>query len=146
MKSNYSGISRLVYVFVIASLIMFSSNALAQLDELEELDALGVEETPCQPEDLTTIYDQFKSDSLGQQQVGIWYSLAREEFKYNNYKRAIPYYWKVLVNDQTDKFKIVFTKLTQCYYNLNQPDSVLIVCYRGLEKYPDQVLLLVKNH
>lgn len=141
MKSNYGGISRLVYVFVIASLMMFSYTGLAQLEELEGLEELGVEETPCQPEDLTTIYDQFKSDSLGQQQVGIWYSLAREEFKYNNYKRAIPYYWKVLVNDQTDKFKIVYTKLTQCYYNLNQPDSVLIVCYRGLEEYPDQVLL-----
>ena len=84
MKSNYGVISRLLYVFIIASLLMFSSLGLAQLEELEELEELGVEETPCQPEVLTTMYDQFKSDSLGQQQVGIWYSLAREEFKYNN--------------------------------------------------------------
>lgn len=139
MKANIGVISRLLYVsIIVSSLLFFASPGLAQLEDLEPL---GEEEVSCQPEDLTTIYDQFKSDSLGQQQVGIWYSLAREEFKYNNYKRAIPYYWKVLVNDTTDKFKIVYTKLTQCYYNLNQPDSVLVVCYRGLEKYPDQVLL-----
>jgi tetratricopeptide (TPR) repeat protein len=109
--------------------------------QLDDLEPLGMEEVPCQPENLATMYDKFASDSLDQQQVGIWYSLAREEFKYNNFKRAIPYYWKVLVNDNTGKFKIVYQKLTQCYYSLEQPDSVLIVCYRGLEKYPDNVTL-----
>ncbi len=123
---------------VIAVILIWGSRSFAQL---EDLQPLGTQETQCQPEALNTIYDQFKSDSLGEQQLGIWYSLAREEFKYNNYSRAIPYYWKVIVNDQTGKFKVVYTKLAECYYNLNQPDSVLVVCYRGLEKYPDQVRL-----
>jgi tetratricopeptide (TPR) repeat protein len=124
---------------IVAVVLAICLQAFAQLEELEPLGQK--EETPCVPESLNTVYDQFKSDSLGPQQLGIWYSLAREEFKYKNYERAIPYYWKVLVNDTTGRFKIVYTKLAECYYNLNQPDSVLIVCYRGLEKYPDQVRL-----
>ncbi len=124
---------------VIAVVLIFSQQGFTQLEDLEPLGQK--EESPCVPESLNTVYDQFKSDSLGQQQLGIWYSLAREEFKYNNYERAIPYYWKVVVNDTTGRFQIAYTKLAECYYNLNQPDSVLIVCYRGLKKYPDQVRL-----
>jgi tetratricopeptide (TPR) repeat protein len=124
---------------VVTVVFVICLQAFAQLEELKPLGQK--EESPCVPESLNTAYDQFQSDSLGPQQLGIWYSLAREEFKYNNYEKAIPYYWKVLVNDTTGRFKIVYTKLAECYYNLNQPDSVLIVCYRGLEKYPDQVRL-----
>ncbi|MBN2366569.1 MAG: tetratricopeptide repeat protein [Calditrichaeota bacterium] len=128
-------------IFLAALVVILVSvpHLFAQLDDLEILDIEG--EVQCAPESLTTSYDQFRSDSITQQQLGIWYSLAREEFKYRNYVRAIPYYWKILVNDTTGKFKVVYTKLAECYYNLNYPDSVLIVCHRGLELYPDQVRL-----
>lgn len=109
--------------------------------QLEDLQPLGEEEVQCQPDCLITIYDQEKMDALDPQQVGIWYSLAREEFKYNNYKRAIPYYWKVVIHDNSGKFKVAYSKLAECYYNLNFPDSVLLVCYRGLKDFPDQTRL-----
>jgi tetratricopeptide (TPR) repeat protein len=110
--------------------------------QLEELQTLGEqEEVKCSPDSLTTYYDRFKSDSVSEHQLNIWYSLAKEDFKYKNYKHAIPYYWKILVNDTTGKFRIAYSKLADCYYNLNQPDSVFIVCYRGLELYPDQTRL-----
>ncbi len=139
VKGNLELRSIRILFAVMAALLIFSSPMYAQLEDLEPLDIEG--EVQCTPESLTTSYDKFKSDSISQQQLGIWYSLAREEFKYNNYQRAIPYYWKVMVNDTTGRFKIVYTKLAECYYNLNEPDSVLIVCNRGLEAYPDQVRL-----
>jgi tetratricopeptide (TPR) repeat protein len=123
--------SLLVFLVVILSIFNLS---FAQLDELEEL---GAEEVDCIPSNLVTMYDQFKSDSITSQQISIWYSLAREEFKYKNYERAIPYFWKILVNDNTGKFNVVYSKLAECYYNLNHADSAFIVCYRGLEINPD---------
>ncbi len=131
--------NRRIFILFIIALSLYIFNSLnAQLEDLEEL---GIEEVKCTPDSLVTIYDQFKSDSLSPQQMGIWYSLAREEFKYKNYERAIPYYWKILVNDSTGKFKVVYSKLAECYFNLNQADSVFIVCYRGLEKYADNTRL-----
>lgn len=138
MKRNNWLFERLIGITVLAVLVFGFTTGYAQLEELEEL---GQEEVKCIPENLTTVYDQFAADSISEQQVGIWYSLAREEYKYKNYERAVPYYWKVLVNDKTGKFKVVYSKLADCYYNLNHPDSVFIVCYRGLEKYPHQIRL-----
>ena len=126
---------------ILAVLICLSSFGIG-FAQLEELQTLGEqEEVKCTPDSLTTYYDRFKSDSVSEQQLNIWYSLAKEDFKYKNYKHAIPYYWKILVNDTTGKFKIAYSKLADCYYNLNLPDSVFIVCYRGLELYPDQTRL-----
>ena len=109
--------------------------------QLEDLEPLGTEEVICEPDSFNTIYDQQKIDSVEQQKVAEWYSLAREEFKYNNYKRAIPDFWKVVVHDNSGKFKVAFSKLAESYYNLNLLDSVLLVCYRGLKAYPDQTRL-----
>ena len=109
--------------------------------QLEDLEPLGTEEVICEPDSFNTIYDQQKIDSVEQQKVAEWYSLAREEFKYNNYKRAIPDFWKVVVHDNSGKFKVAFSKLAESYYNLNLLDSVLLVCHRGLKAYPDQTRL-----
>jgi tetratricopeptide (TPR) repeat protein len=126
---------------ILVVLFCFSSFGIG-FAQLEELQTLGEqEEVKCSPDSLTTYYDRFKSDSVSEHQLNIWYSLAKEDFKYKNYKHAIPYYWKILVNDTTGKFRIAYSKLADCYYNLNQPDSVFIVCYRGLELYPDQTRL-----
>jgi tetratricopeptide (TPR) repeat protein len=126
----------LFMMLLFLSLFLCLNNGFTQLDDFEELPGTE-EEVKCIPEDLTTYYDQFKSDSLPPNQLGIWYSLAREDYKYKNYDHAVPYYWKILVNDTSDRFKVAYSKLAECYYNLSKPDSVLIVCYRGLEKYPD---------
>jgi len=138
LKSNIwlSG-KKLVIITAICIMLPFTTS----YSQLEDLEPLGTEEVPCEPENFSTIYDQQKMDSLEQQKVAEWYSLAREEFKYNNYKRAIPYYWKVVVHNNSGKFKVAFSKLAECYYNLNLPDSVLLVCYRGLKAFPDQTRL-----
>lgn len=138
-KRRHLGQSTLILILSLL-FILSSSMLFAQVDELEDLET-PQDSVKCQPDSLVTMYDQFKSDSLNPQQLGIWYSLAREEYKYKNYKHAIPYYWKILVNDTTGKFKVVYSKLADCYFNLNHPDSVLIVVYRGLEKYPNDVRL-----
>ena len=135
MKTQGASSGKFVILLLFFSLFLAFSLSYAQIDDLEDLE--GESETvKCKPDSFTTSYDQFKSDSINAQQISIWYSLAREEYKYKHYKRAIPYYWKVLVNDQTGKFKVVYSKLADCYYNLNQPDSVFIVVYRGLTAYP----------
>jgi tetratricopeptide (TPR) repeat protein len=125
-------------------LILFSwRNVPAQDDEM-------VEESPCVPQSFQTSYDQFRSDTLTTQQIQIWYSFAQEEFKHEQYDKAVPYYWKVLVNDNTGTYKIVYSKLYTCYQeggkrNPDQSiaylDSALLVLYRGLEKYPDYTTL-----
>lgn len=107
----------------------------AQIEDFEE-DMLG-EEVQCQPDSFNTVYDKFKMDSVSGQQIAIWYSLAQEEYKYDNFKRALPYFWRVLMNDNTDKFRIVYSKIANCYFRLNQIDSTLLVSYMGLAKHPD---------
>jgi len=133
----YSILMTFILPMILLSLV---SQGYSQFDELNGLE-MKTDSVKCKPDTLTTSYDKFKADNLDPQQLGIWYSLAREEYKYKNYKRAIPYYWKVLVNDSTGKFNIVYSKLADCYYNLNQPDSVFIVVYRGLDLYPDNARL-----
>lgn len=113
--------------------LIFVSFLFAQLEDLEELG----EEVKCRPDTIVTGYEKFKADSITAQQVAIWYSLGQEEYKYKNFKRAIPYFWRVLMNDQSGKFKVVYSKLADCYFNLNFTDSTLLVAYLGLEKYPD---------
>jgi tetratricopeptide (TPR) repeat protein len=109
----------------------------AQIDELDEL----TEDVQCVPDSFITVYDQYTEEDITATKVAIWYSLAQEEYKYKKYKRALPYFWKVLVNDTTGKFKVVYSKIADSYFRLNEPDSTLLVAYRGLEKYPDQKTL-----
>jgi tetratricopeptide (TPR) repeat protein len=122
-------------VLILLCGLLFSFNII--YGQLEDLEELGTEEVKCIPDSFTTIYDKYKQDNVDPQQIGIWYSLAREEYKYKNYKRALPYFWKVLVHDNTGKFRVVYSRLADCYFNLNFPDSVLLVVYRGLDAFPD---------
>ncbi len=103
------------------------------------------DDVPCKPESFDTEYDQFKSDSVTTQQVQIWYSFGQEEFKHEQWKRAIPYYWKVLMNDGVGTYKVVYSKLAKCYFELTKSetdqktaylDSTLLIVYKGLEKHP----------
>lgn len=130
------------YLMVVITLIMSISGfqlLQAQIEELEE--EFPQEEVKCKPDSFVTVYDKFKNDSIGQHQIEIWYSLGQEEYKYKNYKRALPYFWKVLVNDKTGKFRVVYSKIADCYFRLNEPDSTLLISYMGLEKYPNHKTL-----
>lgn len=122
---------------IILLLLIFSPFLFGQFEE----EDLLTEEVKCEPDSFNTVYDKFKLDSVSEQQVAIWYSLANEEYKYDNFSRALPYFWQVLMNDNTGKFKIVYSKIANCYFRLNQVDSTLLVSYMGLQKYPDYAQL-----
>lgn len=112
-------------------------------------EGAAAEAQNCKPADLSTPYDSSQSDTISQKQINIWYSFGSEEFKHEQYKRAVPYFWKVVINDKDGTFKVVYSKIATCYFELakgeeNQTaylDSTLIAVYRGLEKYPDYVTL-----
>jgi tetratricopeptide (TPR) repeat protein len=122
---------------ILLLLLIFSPFLFGQFEE----EDLLTEEVKCEPDSFNTVYDKFKLDSVSEQQVAIWYSLANEEYKYDNFSRALPYFWQVLMNDHTGKFKIVYSKIANCYFRLNQVDSTLLVSYMGLKKYPDYAQL-----
>ena len=119
-------------------LMLFFQFSFAQIEGLEEEE---IKEVPCKPESLVTGYEKFHSDTVTQQQIAIWYSFGQENYKYKHYDRAIPYFWKVAYNDTTGRFKVVFSKLADCYFHLNRVDSTLLAVYIGLERYPDYARL-----
>ncbi|RMF59335.1 MAG: hypothetical protein D6748_06650 [Calditrichaeota bacterium] len=139
---NRNSSAKIIYLLLLLMTILFLP-LIAQEDDMEEM-----EETPCKPETLTTIYDTHKESNVNPQQIGIWYDYARQYYKLakyggnpDNYKDAIPYYWKVIVNDSTPTFKTAYSRLVDCYLHFNQVDSALIVIYRGLERFPNYATL-----
>ncbi len=112
--------------------------------EDEEMEA----EAQCIPESLTTIYDRFKMDNVSENQINLWYDYGRDYYtkakygkKIKHYKTAVKHFWKVVINDQTGRFKATYARLAECYTKLNEVDSTLIVVYRGLKKYPKYATL-----
>ncbi len=141
-------ISRGVPLLIGFLLLVFSVQVFSQVEEIEEPEeGEAAEEVKCHPEDLSSPYDKFQSDTVSVDSINIWYSFGQEEFKHEQYHRAIPYYWKVLVNDTVGTFKVVYSKLATCYFELAKTveesrraayiDSTLLVIYRGLQKYPN---------
>lgn len=131
----HTSIRSVLFKISLSILISYGSQfAFAQIDDL---DIDMQEDVQCKPDEIVTGYEDFKIEDATQLKVAVWYSLAQEEYKYKNYKRALPYFWRVLMNDDTEKFKIVYHKIADCYFRLNEPDSTLLVAYLGLEKYPD---------
>ncbi len=140
MKSLKPGLVIILLTFITGMMVQ---TVLAQEEDFEE-----PEQVTCTPETLTTVYDQQKVAHLDPQQLGIWYNYAREYYKLakygdnpENYKDAIPYYWKVIVNDSLGTFKIAYSKLVDCYLHFNYSDSALIVITRGLQRFPNYTTL-----
>ncbi len=118
---------------------MFTT-AIAQVDD--ELDMLEEEEVSnCIPENLTVPYDSYVNSEAGADMIRQWYSFGSEYHKNKNYKAALPYLWKVFVNDSTKYAKLAIRKIAESYFNLQQVDSTLIACYRGLDLFPDHITL-----
>ncbi len=133
MKYNLKHTVFGVFFIIIVSFLMMPTNLFPQEpDEEEEM----AEPATCFPENVTTGYDQFHSDSVDQKQIAIWYSFAQDYYKYKKYDNAIPYFWKIVVNDTTPKFKVVYYKLSDCYFHKNEIDSTLLVLKRGLKRFP----------
>ncbi len=130
------------YLMMMAVLFATVCGSIALAQEADDNSG----DADCQPASLETPYDKMKVDSISQQQVTIWYSLAHENYKYKQWSKAIPYYWKVIVSDKSGKYeKFAYVKLMECYKNLGKSaengqayiDSSLIVLYRGLKRYPN---------
>jgi tetratricopeptide (TPR) repeat protein len=76
-------------------------------------------------------------ESDNQPNIDQLYLFGSEYFKNKSYSKALPYLWKVFINDTSIYAKNAIRKIADSYYNLKNQDSVLYACYTGLKKYPD---------
>ena len=132
---NLTSIIRLTVI----GILLLTVPVFAQVED-DELEMLG-EERPCVPESLTVAYDKYQSAEVQLNDIRQWYSFGSEYFKNKDYKSALPYLWKVFVNDSTKYARNAIRKIADCYFNLQMADSTLIASYRGLQKFSDQIRL-----
>jgi tetratricopeptide (TPR) repeat protein len=67
----------------------------------------------------------------------IAYSTGHEHHKNKNYKDAIKPLWKAAKMDTAKEWSAVYTKLADCYIQLNKVDSAMIVYEQAIDRYPD---------
>lgn len=118
-------------------LIMFSfSLAISQEALFDEEEKQ--EDSNCVPEDLSVVYDQYANADDAENMVRQWYSFGSEHHKNKNYDKALPYLWKVFVNDSSKRGNLAIGKIAEIYFTQQKIDSTLLACYKGLAKFPDQ--------
>jgi tetratricopeptide (TPR) repeat protein len=130
------------YLFILSILSIFLLNTnivFAQIED-DEFD-LEEEEVVCAPESLDTVYDGYDFTEVTFDNIRQWYSFGSEYYKNKNYKSALPYLWKVFINDSTKYARNAARKIADSYFQLQQADSTLLICYRGLAVFPDHVIL-----
>jgi tetratricopeptide (TPR) repeat protein len=130
------------YLIVLSFLFIFLLNTdilFAQFED-DELD-LDKEEVVCIPDSLETAYDGFDLSDVTFDNIRQWYSFGSEYYKNKNYKSALPYLWKVFIKDSTKYARNAARKIADSYFQLQQADSTLLICYRGLSIFPDHVIL-----
>jgi len=137
---------KLKSIIIPVFLMMFSMSVVfAQDDMMGEDNNAAMSNEDCKPKSFDTSYMKFQSDTISQRQVEIWFSFAQEDFKHKEYRKAIPYYWKVMLNDKSGRYgKFTYSKLADCYSEMGKTaensraylDSTLLVVYKGLEKFP----------
>jgi len=71
-----------------------------------------------------------------------YWSTGYEYHKSKMYRNALKPFWKVAEIDTLHLQKSVWSKLVDCYFKLNVPDSAEIACEKGLEQYPENLYLL----
>ena len=133
MKTRTSKHNKTKWIILIT--FFFSALCFAQFEDDEFLD----EQAPiiCIPETLQTVYDQYKQTDLNETNLKMWYSFGSEYYKQEDYKAAIPYLWKVFVNDSGKMGEYSIRKISDAYFKLQYADSTLLACYRGLARYSD---------
>ena len=129
------------YIIGICLFLALFFNVNPLLAQIE--DDLFPEETnvSCKPESVLTIYDKLNLGEATIDDVRQWYSFGSEYYKNKNYKAALPYLWKVFISDSTKYGRNAIRKIADSYFQLQRADSTLIACYRGLDKYPDHIIL-----
>ncbi len=122
--------------------LVLTSFAVAQIeDDFPILEETTETEINCIPESLVTPYDAFYDPDLPETEIRKWYSFGSEYYKVENYKDALPYLWKVFVNDSGKYASLAIRKITQAYFQLQKADSTLLAAYIGLKKFPDHANL-----
>ncbi|NOZ61529.1 MAG: tetratricopeptide repeat protein [Calditrichaeota bacterium] len=79
-------------------------------------------------------------DSLTQvyeRKMALNFSLGYENYKNKMYSNAIPYFWKVAKLDTINKYKNLFTYLSDSYIKLNKADSAQIALEMGVQRFPN---------
>ena len=109
--------------------------AQAQIDE-DEFDTEQLNEE-CIPETLVTPYDAYYDPNTPLDEIKKWYSFGSEYYKNKNYTSALPYLWKVFINDTGKYAVLAIRKIAYSYFTLQIVDSTLIACYKGLDRYPN---------
>lgn len=138
----------LTLIGVIICILGFAAPSIAQDEDLLLDDLLEEEEEIiCKPESMLTAYDKVAKDSISDLDIRQKYNFGSEHFKNKNYAAALPYLWTVFVKDtgqlgdQGKRARLAITKVAQIYYEQQMVDSTLLVCYRGLDRFPDQIML-----
>ena len=111
--------------------------ALAQIED----DFGDEEEQNCEPDSMITNYDKYYNPETPLNDIRMWFSFGSEYYKNKNYTAALPYLWKVFINDTSKYARASIRKIADAYFNLQKADSVLIACYRGLKKFPEHITL-----
>jgi tetratricopeptide (TPR) repeat protein len=115
-------------------IFLFSALCFAQFED----DGFPEKQEPiiCIPATLKTVYDQYIQTDLNETNLKMWYSFGSEYYKQKEYKSALPYLWKVFVNDSSKMGEYAIRKISDAYFKLQYADSTLLACYRGLDRYP----------
>lgn len=74
-------------------------------------------------------------------QLSKHWSTAWEYYKNKTYRSAVKPFWKVIELDTIQRFKNVYSLLSDSYVQLNNPDSAQIVLEMGIKEYPDNAHL-----
>ena len=126
------------YIFL--ATLMLAGFVFAQFEDEDDFLLGEKSEVSCIPENMTTVYDSFATKEL-EQDIRILYSFGTEYYKNKSYKEALPYLWKVFLKGN-DKYACnSVRKMADIYFYQGIVDSTLIVCYRGLERFPDEISL-----
>ncbi len=102
--------------------LLLNTNILFAQFEDDEFD-LEKEEVICTPESLLTVYDGHDYSGISFDNIRQWYSFGSEYYKNKNYKSALPYLWKVFINDSTKYARNAARKMADSYFQLQQADS-----------------------
>ena len=97
-------------------------------------------EENCVPKNLTTKWDSL-AKKQETQSIGVIYGFGYEYFKNKDYKDALPYLWEVYLKDNGKYARAAVRKIANIYYTRGNVDSALIVCYRGLKRFPSLLRL-----
>ncbi len=131
-------ISRIAFALVLV--LMLGVQAYAQEEMLLDDEQPQEEEVNCVPQNLITPWDSLANKPLNQD-IRLLYNFGFEYYKNGSYKEALPYLWNVYLHDQGRYARAAVRKIADIYYKQGKVDSTLIICYRGLKRYPDMIRL-----